>query len=339
MRAWVLAAVSAWCGVAGVGEASAQDLAKRLVGAWRLVSTEQRLSDGTSRPSPLYGPNGVGYLMYSESGRMCAVLMDPSRARWKLEDAPTEAELRSSLEHFVAYCGRYDVDERDKSVVHHVEMDLVPNALGIERKRYASLEGNRLELRPAEPMGKDVVEYTLTWERVGAADVPASSPALAKRMPDGKEWTVANLDVDIASSYCYGGAEPNCSRYGRLYTWEAAARACVSLGEGWRLPSENDWRQLAKQYGGVSEDSIDGGRAAYKELSTGGASGLSALLGGGRGDDGQYARLEAHGFYWTASEIDPGTAWFYNFASGGAALHRQDGGEKRRAFSVRCVRE
>ncbi len=30
----------------------------------------------------------------------------------------------------------------------------------------------------------------------------------------------------------------------------------------------------------------------------------------------QYARLEAHGFYWTASESDPGRAWFYNFGQG-----------------------
>ena len=53
----------------------------------------------------------------------------------------------------------------------------------------------------------------------------------------------------------------------------------------------------------------------------------------------QYARLEAHGFYWTASEIDSANGWYYNFGQGGLALHRQNGGEKPRAFSVRCVRE
>jgi len=40
---------------------------------------------------------------------------------------------------------------------------------------------------------------------------------------------------------------------------------------------------------------------------------------GGRSDDGQYARLEAHGFYWTASESDPAIGWFYNFGRGGQA--------------------
>jgi len=96
---------------------------------------------------------------------------------------------------------------------------------------------------------------------------------------------------------------------------------------------------MAKHYGGVSEDSDDKGKAAYKALSAGGRAGFNALLGGGRSDDGQYARKEAHGFYWTASENDPASGWFYNFALGGLALHRQSGGEKQRAFSVRCVRE
>jgi uncharacterized protein (TIGR02145 family) len=158
-------------------------------------------------------------------------------------------------------------------------------------------------------------------------------------MADGKEWTVENLNVDTASSYCYDDAEPNCSRYGRLYTWDTAQRGCRSLGERWRLPTEDDWRQLARHYGGVSEDSTDSGKAAYSALLIGGSSGFNALLGGGRSDAGEYARLEAHGFYWTASESDPATAWFYNFGKGGRALHRQREGEKQRAFSVRCVRE
>jgi uncharacterized protein (TIGR02145 family) len=96
---------------------------------------------------------------------------------------------------------------------------------------------------------------------------------------------------------------------------------------------------MAKRYGGVSEDSEDKGKASYKALLDGGNSGFNAVLGGGRAQDGQYARLDAHGFYWTASEIDAGTGWSYNFGKGGLALHRQAGGEKERAFSVRCVKD
>lgn len=161
----------------------------------------------------------------------------------------------------------------------------------------------------------------------------------SRRMADGKEWTTRNLDVHTGASYCYQDAEANCQHYGRLYTWEGARQACQSLGDGWRLPTDGEWRQLAKRYGGVSADSEDKGKAAYRALLAGGSSGFGAVLGGGRSEDGQYARLEAHGFYWTASETDLASGWYYNFGKGGQALHRQDGGEKARAFSVRCVRE
>lgn len=161
----------------------------------------------------------------------------------------------------------------------------------------------------------------------------------SEEMADGKHWTTHNLSMSVEPSYCYDDTELNCRRYGRLYTWESARRACKSLGDGWRLPTENEWRQLAKYYGGAFEDSGDRGRAAYKALMSGGSSGFSALLGGGRSVDGQYARLQAHGFYWTASESDSSGAWFYNFGHGSQSLYRQSYGEKQRAFSVRCLRE
>ena len=161
----------------------------------------------------------------------------------------------------------------------------------------------------------------------------------SRRMADDKEWTTTNLDVNASPSYCYGNAEPNCRRYGRLYTWESAQRGCRSLGDGWRLPTDAEWRQMAKHYGGVGDDLADNGRAAYTALSIGGASGFNAVLGGNRSVDEQYARSEAHGFYWTASENDPASAPFYNFGKGGQALNRQSQGEKQMAISVRCVRD
>ena len=124
-----------------------------------------------------------------------------------------------------------------------------------------------------------------------------------------------------------------------MYTWESAHQACQSLGHGWRLPSEPEWRQLARSVGGVFDDSADQGRAAYTALMTGGGGGFNLRLGGGRSEDGQYARAGVHGFYWTATTHDSATAWFYNFAQGGRTIYRQSDGEKGRAFSVRCVRE
>jgi len=180
-----------------------------------------------------------------------------------------------------------------------------------------------------------------TWLlRLSAQGQKASGTMYSsKRMADGKEWMTQNVDVNIMPSYCYEDAVVNCRRYGRLYTWESARRVCQSLGDGWRLPTDDEWRQMAKEYGGVSQDSDNKGKAAYKALMAGGSSGFNAVLGGGRADNGEYARLDAHGFYWTASESDPAGGFYYNFGAGGQAFHRQSGGGKQSAFAVRCVRK
>lgn len=160
----------------------------------------------------------------------------------------------------------------------------------------------------------------------------SSGSVSAKRMADGRLWTTSNLALRTAQSYCYNDTARNCQKYGRLYTWQAAQQACRLLAGGWRLPSGAEWRELAKHYGGMHDDAHDGGKASYRALISGGSSGFGALLGGGRSTDGKYERLEAHGFYWTASETV-----FYNFGHGGLALYRQTGGEKAQAFSVRCI--
>jgi uncharacterized protein (TIGR02145 family) len=181
---------------------------------------------------------------------------------------------------------------------------------------------------------------SVSCPRLSAQDRKASvTTPSSKQMADGKQWTTRNLDVNSEPSYCYEDTELNCRRYGRLYTWEFARRACQTLGDGWRLPTDDEWRQMAKHYGGVSEDAADGGKAAYKALLAGDGAGFNAVLGGGRSIDGQYSRLEAHGFYWTASDCEPASACYYNFGKGGLALHRQSGGEKERAFSARCVKD
>jgi uncharacterized protein (TIGR02145 family) len=180
-----------------------------------------------------------------------------------------------------------------------------------------------------------------SWLTHCSAQAPrVSGPTYpSKQMPDGKQWMTDNLNVSTTESFCYEDTEMNCSRYGRLYTWEAAQRGCRSLGDGWRLPTNDEWQQMAKHYGGVRDDSDDGGKAAYMVLLIGGSSGFDAVMGGRRSEDGQSARLEAHGFYWTASESDSATAWFYNFALGGQLLNRHRDGEKQLALSVRCVRD
>ena len=157
-----------------------------------------------------------------------------------------------------------------------------------------------------------------------------------RRMLDGKDWTTVNLNTASVPSYCYQDAESQCSRYGRLYTWDSARQGCQSLGNGWRLPTDEEWQELAKGYGGLLTDPTDEGKTASSALLMGGAAGFNAMRGGNRGPDGRYDRLDAHGLYWTASESGTGTAWFYNFGSLGLSRHKA--GNKEMAVSVRCIR-
>jgi len=159
-----------------------------------------------------------------------------------------------------------------------------------------------------------------------------------RSFPGNKIWMTENLKINIPESYCYEGKAGTCERYGRLYTWTSAIAGCKALGEGWRLPANEEWQQMAASFGGVRDDSKDSGRTAYDSLRLGGRSGFNALLGGSRDPDSVYRRLDAHGFYWTATETGMATAWFYNFGKNGQMLNRHEG-EKQRAASVRCIKD
>src|SRR5207249_10315593 len=77
---------------------SQDDIAKQFVGMWRLVSWTQRLADGTTRQNP----QSVGYIIYTDTNRMCVVAMDPNRPKWKAETAPTDAEAMSAIRGLLA---------------------------------------------------------------------------------------------------------------------------------------------------------------------------------------------------------------------------------------------
>jgi uncharacterized protein (TIGR02145 family) len=160
----------------------------------------------------------------------------------------------------------------------------------------------------------------------------------SKVMLDERIWMTENLNIEIPESFCQQDDSLHCIRYGRLYTWEAAKHGCSQLGEGWRLPTNEEWQIMVKWYGGIYDDSDDKGKSAYLNLLAGGNSEFNARLGGNREANGSYERFEAHGFYWTSTEYDSTEAWFYNFGKGSTLLNHHTG-DKNRAVSVRCIKE
>jgi len=145
---------------------SQDDIAKQFVGMWRLVSWPQRLADGTMRQNPL----SVGYIIYTDTNHMCYVSMNPNRPKWNSARAPTESEALSAMGNtgFSAYCATVEIHANEGFVLHHVDVDKVPNNVGRIRKRWFTFQGrDRVSLRIDTPeLNPPVVESTLTWERV-----------------------------------------------------------------------------------------------------------------------------------------------------------------------------
>ncbi len=144
-----------------------ESLRNQFVGTWRFVSSTQRLADGTTRPDPQTGLKGIGYLIYTKTGQVCVVVGNSERPRWSTPQAPTDGEVRNAFDGFTAYAGTFQVNQAERSVVHHIEIDRVPNSVGAERKRFCSITGNRLTLKAAPPLPAGVQEWTIVWERVG----------------------------------------------------------------------------------------------------------------------------------------------------------------------------
>jgi hypothetical protein len=112
---------------------AAQAPVHEIVGTWRLIAATQLMADGTERPDPNVGAHAQGYIIYTSTGQVCAMLGNRERARWIVGDRPTAAEALAITGNMVAYCGSYTVDVAGGFVVHHVELDLSPNRSGTDR--------------------------------------------------------------------------------------------------------------------------------------------------------------------------------------------------------------
>jgi Lipocalin-like domain len=138
----------------------------QFVGTWKLISTEEKLKDGSSRPYQDVGPHGTGYLIYTADEHMCAELTGADRPKWNVP--PTSAQKIAALETFSAYCGRFEVDEVNHVMWHYPELALDPNFVGTKQRRPYRFEGNRLifsDKQAPEEDDQTVDRWTIVWEK------------------------------------------------------------------------------------------------------------------------------------------------------------------------------
>ena len=181
-------------------------------------------------------------------------------------------------------------------------------------------------------------------------------------------WTKQNINIKTPNSWCYDNDESNCAKYGRLYTRDAAEKACASMGGKWRLPTEEDWDNLMKAIGEVRDTGHynyanagrklksksgwnrcrvdDGGVERCVENGNGTDDyGFSAMPGGDYnhyvGSDSHHSRFNNvgnYGYWWNATDYGGGKVCYRYM---GYDFDHLDGCHLGHgtvcAFSVRCV--
>ena len=149
-------------------------------------------------------------------------------------------------------------------------------------------------------------------------------------------WMAENLNYETQNSYCYANKGSNCFYYGRLYTWDAAKKACPG---GWRLPRRAEFETLLNSVGGkkVAGKSLKSKEGWNKSGNGTDAFGFSALPAGSRSRNGVYFGESIYADFWSSTEDGIGDAYNVdlNYYDDGARL---DVNHKYNGFSVRCLK-
>ena len=151
-------------------------------------------------------------------------------------------------------------------------------------------------------------------------------------------WLAQNFNYEIEGSYCYNNNENHESKTGRLYTWEAAQKACP---EGWHLPSDKEWQKL-EEHLGLSEkesQSIDYRGNSQKLKSKLNALGFNIKMIGCRTyHDGNFLGMNSFTFFWSSTSYKEKYAYKRAFDSKIEGIGRHSH-NKKHANSVRYVKD
>lgn len=169
-------------------------------------------------------------------------------------------------------------------------------------------------------------------------------------------WMAENLDYPVGKyvsgeytwkdmtktevAWCYyNNKEGFRKNHGLLYSWEAANKACP---EGWHLPTDSDWEDLAKYLQTQdSEIRFDGKKwiNAGKYLKAGEENdlGFTGKMSGYRRSTGTFAANRLYGQWWSGTDAGGGYANYWELVYDKIDL-TQSPNTKNYALSVRCIK-
>ena len=160
MRRVIACCVVIFClGVAGaVAQSRNVPLAKKIVGAWRLVAVE-----GQPPGLPGFYDHPTGLIVYDPSGTMSVQIANRG-GRKKFAGglaAGTQAEKAAAFDSYFSYYGTYAVDEAAGTVTHDVQDSSYPDLRGRHHVRWVEFQGSdRMVLIPRED-GKGLPKWVV----------------------------------------------------------------------------------------------------------------------------------------------------------------------------------
>jgi uncharacterized protein (TIGR02145 family) len=158
---------------------------------------------------------------------------------------------------------------------------------------------------------------------------------------DSLSWTNASS----GASCSYDNDEANVAIYGRLYNWYAVIDSHSIAPEGWHVPSNQEWSDLANYLGGGSIAGgvmKEAGEAHWKSPNIGATnnSGFTALPGGKRHSPAGYFFDQATmAYFWSSTPSGINGSWVRTIYSGGTALVGSASSYSNYGFSIRCLKD
>jgi uncharacterized protein (TIGR02145 family) len=154
-------------------------------------------------------------------------------------------------------------------------------------------------------------------------------------------WLAENLSYNAEGSVCYENKPKNCEKYGRLYDWNTAMKACP---KGWHLPDTSEWSILIKAVGG-KETAGKHLKAKLPDWDGTDNYSFSAIPSGDRYWDitGEFLDLDTLSYWWTATQSDDYTSLesraYARIMSTGTTGISEYGFIRGNGFSVRCIKD
>ena len=204
---------------------------------------------------------------------------------------------------------------------------------------------------PTEPINNTITDIdgnvyqtvrigTQTWMAENLKVTRYRNGESIPKVTDNSIWE--NLTT---SAYCdYDNNANYVATYGRLYNWYVVNDSNNVAPVGWHVPSEDDWMTLLDYLGGIDvagEKMKETGTEHWvsEETKATNESGLSALPGGWRFENGNFLGIGYGVNFWSSSELNSSRVFAIGLFYTDKKVTLGEGIDKKAGCSIRCVKD